>query len=70
MPNPLTVRTRDLIERDGISPKDLAKRSGVDRRTVWSWTHEHRAPRIDMLEAVLNVLGYELTIRRKEPSDG
>lgn len=44
--------------------KDVARRAGMRRSTIGSWFTKS-TPRVDMLEAALNVLGLELCIRKK-----
>jgi DNA-binding phage protein len=45
---------------------DLAYESGIARETIRRWLNGTNDPGVSKLEAVLNCLGYELTIRRRE----
>lgn len=44
---------------------DLSERAGLSKETIRWWRYR-TMPRINDLEAALNVLGYELTVRRKK----
>ena len=58
-----------LIRESGMFCTDIARKSGVCARTVQSWKREERAPTIDNVEKVLNVLGYTLEIKVLEEDD-
>lgn len=44
---------------------DMCTRAGLSKDTMKWWRH-HTMPRINDVEAALNVLGYTLTVRRKK----
>jgi transcriptional regulator with XRE-family HTH domain len=51
----------ELINQDGCTLEELASRSGVDSQTVNSW-RSRKSPQLVTFEAMLNALGYRLTI--------
>ena len=58
--HPLVRRFYELaIEQKRFLGK-IAKEAGVDPHTIGKW--RHAMPRVDNLQAVLNVMGYELVI--------
>ncbi len=62
--HPLTRRLFEEVNDQCATIDEIAKRSGVNRHTFsrWRWkTH----PRLDNLQAALNVLGLELVIRKR-----
>lgn len=48
------------------SQEDIAERSGVSSSAMRKWRTGTRSPRIMELEAVINSLGYQLTVRKKK----
>ena len=52
-------------ERQGISYKQLQIKSGVELHTVAKWVCGAARPRLDVLIDVLDALGLELVLRRK-----
>jgi transcriptional regulator with XRE-family HTH domain len=48
------------------SQEDVAKRSGVSSSAMRKWRVGVRSPRIMELEAVINALGYKLTVKEKD----
>ena len=48
-----------------MTSADLCERAGFAPDTLKWWRHR-TMPRINDVEAALNVLGYELTVRRKK----
>lgn len=56
---------KNEIERKHISQNELASISGVDRGSISKWFCATRNPRLFMIEAVLNALGYELRIVKR-----
>lgn len=44
--------------------EDIEERAGLARNTVGMWLREERNPILANFQAVLNVLGYRLTIER------
>jgi len=61
--NPLVVRLIELMDAARIDGHVLSKRAGLSETTIRSWRVKNN-PNITSLEAVLNVLGYGLTIKR------
>jgi hypothetical protein len=59
--HPLVRRMIELINQDGCTLEELASRSGVDSQTVNSW-RSRKSPQLVTFEAMLNALGYRLTI--------
>lgn len=47
--------------------KEIAERGGIRRGTIGAWFYKC-TPRVDYLEAALNVLGLELCIRKRKDS--
>ncbi len=54
-----------LIEKSGLSLGELSRRSGVPKSTLANWKRGYE-PSAAKLGAVLNALGFELIIQRKE----
>lgn len=52
-------------ERQGISYKQLQIKSGVELHTVAKWVCGAARPRLDVLIDVLDALGLEIVLRRK-----
>lgn len=52
-----------LAQEQRISQADIAERAGLNKDTIKDW-RTRTVPRIDMVNAALNVLGYELSVRR------
>ena len=66
-PNAHRVVKRMFIEMNAqqISQEEMARRSGVSRNTFKDWK-SGSIPRLDRVEACLNVLGFELNIRERD----
>lgn len=66
--HPLVRQFFDLLNADGMSGYRLEEKTGVSRRCVWGWrvtaSNRMRAscPRIDILDACANALGYKLAL--------
>ena len=54
------------MESKKITQEEMAKRLDCSRRSIEYWKNGKRNISLDMAEKVLNVLGYELNIKRKE----
>jgi DNA-binding phage protein len=67
--NPLIVRLVELINDGGIDSFELCRRAGLGTGAIHAWRH-HSNPGVNNLEAVLNALGYELKIERRENVPG
>ena len=64
----LVKQTFERIHREQMCYVDIELRSGVPRNTFSSWS-DRSVPLITNLDAVLNVLGYELTITEIKEQD-
>ena len=63
--HPIVAKIYDLIVEQDITMADLDRKSGVSRSTISTW--RKRPPGAwASLEAVLNTLGHELVIRRRD----
>lgn len=64
--HPLVRQFYDLINDDPHLTFDfLSERSGVQIDTMSQWRYQH-SPLLTTFEAVLNVAGYELCIRKRK----
>ena len=63
--NPLIKRLVDLMNQAGADSQELARQAGVSLGTINAW-RTRTNPNITNLEAVLNVLGYELAIIKRK----
>ena len=61
--NPLIKRLVDLMNEQEVDTIDLCESAGVSHTSIHSWRIKSN-PNIANLEAVLNVLGYGLVIRK------
>ena len=52
-------------ERQGISYKQLQQKSGVELHTIAKWVCGESRPRMEVMIDVLDALGLELALRRK-----
>lgn len=55
-----------LRKKNKISQGELAKISGVDRSAICRYEKHDRVPNLLNFTKVLNAMGYELCIRKKE----
>lgn len=53
------------INDQRVCQEDLAKRAGVSASAIRKWRQGQRSPNLNDLEAVLNVLGYAVTVRQR-----
>ena len=60
--HPLVRRLFTEMNEQQCSQQTLSERSGINKNTFRSWRTK-AVPRLDDLEACLNVLGLELTIQ-------
>lgn len=58
-----------IILNEAMSINGLAKKAGINEKTIRRWLDNNATPRIDMASYVLDVLGYELKIVKKEAKD-
>jgi len=56
----------DLAKKHGLSRRQLSLRSGVSYSTLQNWHDGLDSPMLPNLEAVLNTVGYKLTITRMD----
>ena len=61
--HPLVVRLVELMNENEVDTIDLCESAGVSHTSIHSWRIKSN-PNIANLEAVLNVLGYGLVIRK------
>lgn len=55
-----------IANNNPITYRELAKKSGVTASTMQRWRYHASSPMLMDLEAVLNAMGYKLTITRIE----
>jgi hypothetical protein len=63
--HPLVRRLFEEMNRQEVTLTELAAESGFERGTISDWRYR-RAPKVDHLEAALNVLGLRLTVARDD----
>ena len=63
--SPVVRKLFQLINLHHVGLKQLSKRSGVALSTIADWRNR-RSPSLANIEATLNALGYELTVRKRE----
>lgn len=66
---PIVVRLYNIANDEQVSFEELERRSGVGRITISTWGHRtaiRREPNLYNFEAVLNALGYELMIVKRQ----
>ena len=61
---------RQEREKQGLTQKDLAERSGISTGTISNFERNDRVVGFDMVEYMLEGLGYELAVRRREKPIG
>ena len=62
--SPLMRQFFDIVEKAGLTWKDMSKLSGLSRETLIRWQRQN-SPKVDNLEAALNAIGYGLEIKKK-----
>lgn len=50
------------MNRQRVGIQDLSERAGLGEGTITKWK-KNRSPQIEALEAAINALGYDLTVR-------
>ena len=60
--HPLVRQMFDEMNEQQCSQQTMSERSGINKNTFRSWRTK-AVPRIDDLEACLNVLGFEIVVR-------
>ena len=56
---------KNLRKESGLSLGELSRNSGIPKATIANWERGYE-PSAAKLDAVLNALGFELIIQRKE----
>ncbi len=65
--HPLVQQMFEIAKEKKATQASISDRVGIDRATMRKWRFKY-TPRLALLEAALNVLGYELCIRKREVS--
>ena len=63
---PLVIEMMQLLDSQPVSDFHIGVHSGVAHQTISTWRNGHCNPRLDLMQAVLNSIGYELKIVRKK----
>jgi transcriptional regulator with XRE-family HTH domain len=61
--NPVVRRFYELAFEQRMTLADISERSGMNKNTMHNWRYIS-TPRVSDINAALNVLGYEVTVRR------
>ena len=62
--HPLVRRLFEIMAEEGVSMRAVSVRAGLNRSAIAQWKRTHM-PKVDSLEAALNVVGYKLKIVRR-----
>jgi DNA-binding phage protein len=62
---PLVRFVLEEIDRQGLNLNEVAKKSGVDKNTMYHWQYE-KEPRLKTLKAVAEAIGYEFVLEKFE----
>ncbi len=62
----LNEQLRTLRHKQNLSQKQLAALSGVHQNTILNFENAQRSPSVETLSYLLEAMGYELVIRRKQ----
>lgn len=62
----MAYETLVIAHKQGWSDYRLTRAAGIAANVFTNWRHRPASPRIETLEAVLDVLGYQLAIVPKE----
>lgn len=62
--HPLVRQLTELMNKEGVTLDDVARRSGIHRGVIHKWRYRSN-PNIAAFEAVANVLEYDLKLVRK-----
>lgn len=57
---------RRILREKGMSQTGLSKMTNISKTTIRNWYHDYRSPSLDNAEFVLDALGYEIKIVKKE----
>lgn len=63
--DPLVQRLFEILNEQMTTIGEAADRAGISRQTFWNWRTSTN-PRVGDLQAALNVMGYELVIRKRK----
>lgn len=58
----LVVELFQLMEKDGVTMADMARRSRIPANTLRNWKHASSAPTVQALRVALAAIGYRLEI--------
>jgi hypothetical protein len=62
--HPLVRKLIDILNAEQTTLLEVAERAGICDGTITSWSRRHM-PYLDTFEAALNVLDYELIVRKR-----
>lgn len=54
-----------LLRESNVSIAEMSRRTGIYHRTIENWLYENVVPSWDKACAVLNAIGYEISIIRR-----
>lgn len=60
--HPIIQQLFELIDADPRTYREISRLAGINHRALGTWKSGRNRPRLMMVEAVLNVLGYELWV--------
>lgn len=64
--HPLLRGIEALRVRSGMTVDELCKKAFISINTYYKWTEGRTSPRLEHLAAVADVLGREISMRKKE----
>lgn len=56
-------------QQRGISVAELCRRCGISMPTWYNWVRGFRSPHLTTLEPILDALGLDLVLVRKQPKE-
>lgn len=56
----------ELASRDHRTLTEISRTAGMSHQSVQRWTVGRRSPNLHSFEAVLNTMGYELAVRKRQ----
>ena len=57
---------REERKKQGISLQKVAYITQISTTTLWAYENYMHSPKFEIIESILNFLGYEIIIQRKE----
>ena len=63
--HPLVKRVFAIMREQNANTLHLAERAGVCRNAIWHWGARRQEPKLGHLIAVLQAMGYDLVIVKK-----